>query len=72
MKLEAIFEVIGVIEDQKLSLATFMLKGEARNWWEAMRRMLTVQTGGMLITWPRFVVIFNEQYFSLVYRYQKE
>ena len=30
-KLDAIFEVMEVIEEQKLSLATFMLKGEARN-----------------------------------------
>ena len=39
-KLGAIFEVMEVTEEQKLTLATFMLKGEARNWWEAMRRML--------------------------------
>ena len=43
-KLGAIFEVMGVNDDQKLALATFMLRGEARNWWEAMRRMITVQT----------------------------
>ena len=30
-KLGAIFEVMGVTEEQKLSLATFMLQGEARN-----------------------------------------
>ena len=53
-------------DEQKLSLATFMLRGEARNWWEAMRRM----TSGP--TFVRFVKIFNEQYFPLVYRYQKE
>ena len=63
---------MGVTPDQKLSLAIFMLKGEARNWWESMRRMLNVQTGGIPMTWPRFVEIFNEQYFPLVYRYQKE
>ena len=28
----AIFEVMGVTDEQKLSLATFMLRGEARNW----------------------------------------
>ena len=36
-KLDTIFEVMEVTKEQKLSLATFMLKGEARNWWEAMR-----------------------------------
>ena len=38
-KLGVIFEVMEVTEEQKLSLATFMLEGKARNWWEAMRRM---------------------------------
>ena len=43
-----------------------MLRGEARNWWEAMRRMTTIQT------FARFVEVFNKQYFPLVYRYKKE
>ena len=31
-KLDTIFEVMEVTKEQKLSLATFMLKGEVRNW----------------------------------------
>ena len=38
-KLDAIFEVMELTDEQKLTLHTFMLKGEARNWWESMRRM---------------------------------
>ena len=49
-KLDAIFEVMEVIKEHKLSLATFMLKGEACNWWEAMRRMMNAQLGRVPIT----------------------
>ena len=50
----------------------FMLKGEARNWWEAMRRIMNSQPRGVPITWQRFVEIFNEQQFSQIYHTQKE
>ncbi|XP_057484593.1 uncharacterized protein LOC130770961 [Actinidia eriantha] len=68
-KLDTIFEVMEVTNEQKLTLATFMLRGEARNWWESMRRM---QPEGVPILWQRFVEIFNDQYFPRIYRMQKE
>ncbi|XP_057482041.1 uncharacterized protein LOC130768974 [Actinidia eriantha] len=68
-KLDTIFEVMEVTNEQKLTLATFMLRGEARNWWESMKRM---QPEGVLISWQRFVEIFNDQYFPRIYRMQKE
>ncbi|XP_057506535.1 uncharacterized protein LOC130789736 [Actinidia eriantha] len=71
-KLDAIFEVMEVTDEQKLTLTTFMLRGEARNWWESMRRMQNVQPEGVPISWQRFVKIFNNQYFSCIYRMQKE
>ena len=49
-KLDAIFEVLEVTDEQKLILATFMLRGEARNWWESMRRMQNTQPEGVLIS----------------------
>ena len=66
-KLNDIFEVMEVTEEHKLSLATFMLKGEAWNWWEAMRRMMTAHPGGVPITWQQFMEIFNDQYFPCIY-----
>ncbi|GFZ12763.1 hypothetical protein Acr_23g0011480 [Actinidia rufa] len=48
-KLDAIFEVMEVTDEQKLTLATFMLRGEARNWWESMRRMQNAQPEGVPI-----------------------
>ncbi|XP_057478100.1 uncharacterized protein LOC130765643 [Actinidia eriantha] len=71
-KLDTIFEVIEVTDEQKLTLATFMLRGEARNWWETMRRMQNAQPEGVPISWRRFVEIFNDQYFPRIYRMQKE
>ena len=59
-KLAGIFEVIEVTKEQKLSLGGFMLKGKARNWWEAMGRMQNAHLGGELITWQWFVGIFND------------
>ena len=71
-KLDSIFEVMEVTEEQKLPLATFMLKGKAWNWWEAMRRMMNAQLEGVPITWQQFMGIFNDQYFSRIYHTQKE
>ncbi|GFS35301.1 hypothetical protein Acr_00g0038970 [Actinidia rufa] len=52
-KLGAIFKVMEVLEEHELSLTTFMLKGEAWNWWKTMRRMTNAQLGGVPITWQR-------------------
>ncbi|GFZ19560.1 hypothetical protein Acr_28g0002650 [Actinidia rufa] len=71
-KLDAIFEVMEVTDEQKLILATFMLRGEAINWWESMRRMQNAQPEGVPMSWQRFVDIFNDQYFPRIYRMQKE
>ena len=68
-KLEAIFEVMAVTDEHRLLLAVFMLRGEARNWWEATRRMMGFPVP---ITWQQFIQVFNDQYFPLIYKYQKE
>ena len=40
MQLEKIFEVLECITEQKVPLATYMLKGEAEYWWKGVRRIL--------------------------------
>ena len=70
-KLDAIIEVMEVTKEHKLSLATFMLKGNACNYWEAMRRMMNAQPERVSITWQRFIEILNEQYFSRIYHTHK-
>lgn len=37
-RMESIFDVMSVSDDQKVVLALFMLKDEARFWWEATKR----------------------------------
>ncbi|KAH7843097.1 hypothetical protein Vadar_012545 [Vaccinium darrowii] len=51
---------MGVANDEKVDLVTFMFKGEALHWWEATERLLTMPVPGVVpvvpqrITWARF------------------
>ncbi|KAH7851345.1 hypothetical protein Vadar_010236 [Vaccinium darrowii] len=61
-----------------VTLATFTLKGEARNWWEALKRQLIAPLPGVVpavpqvVTWERFVRGFNDQYCPESYRMEQE
>ncbi|KAH7863914.1 hypothetical protein Vadar_023393 [Vaccinium darrowii] len=50
---------MGVANDDKVDLVTFMFKGEALHWWEATERLLTMPVPGVVpvvpqrITWAR-------------------
>ncbi|KAH7843748.1 hypothetical protein Vadar_020347 [Vaccinium darrowii] len=69
---------MGVANDDKVDLVTFMFKGEALHWWEATERLLTMPVPGVVpvvpqrITWARFEKAFDEQYFPESYKYEKE
>ena len=39
-KMKSIFSVMGLQDDQKVSLTTFMLKDEASYWWKAIKHLL--------------------------------
>lgn len=52
---------------QKVILATFMLEGEAVNWWELKQTSLATP-----ITWERFLEAFNAKYFLNYIRHKKE
>ncbi|KAH7849990.1 hypothetical protein Vadar_026165 [Vaccinium darrowii] len=51
---------MGVANDDKVDLVTFMFKGEALHWWEATERLLTMPVPGVVpvvpqrITWARY------------------
>lgn len=62
MKIEKIFEVIGCDEVQKVTLATFVLKGEAEYWWTATKDVLVVEEDGPE-TWDIFLEAFQGNYF---------
>ncbi|KAH7842109.1 hypothetical protein Vadar_001570 [Vaccinium darrowii] len=75
---ERVLDAMEVTDTQRVTLATFTLKGEARNWWEALKRQLTAPLPGVepavpqVVTWERFVKGFNDQYCPESYRMEQE
>ncbi|XP_058208197.1 uncharacterized protein LOC131321211 [Rhododendron vialii] len=69
---------MGVTDEQKVTLATFTLKGQALIWWEGSQRLLSAPLPGIqppvpqVITWARFVRAFNDRYCPETYRFQQE
>ncbi|XP_028097430.1 uncharacterized protein LOC114297233 [Camellia sinensis] len=55
--IEKLFEVFPCTEAQKIQLATFALKDDARRWWTLVR------DDNKDVTWVRFLEIFYEKYF---------
>lgn len=67
-----------VTNEQMVLLATFMLKGDARRWWEVTKQRLStpvttsandnVAPTPTVITWAAFTKAFNEKYFPRSYQ----
>ena len=71
MQMEKIFDVIGCIEVQKVSFASFMLKGEAEHWWRSTKKTVPLEEDEIL-TWTVFLDAFYEKYFPESVRDEKE
>ncbi|XP_059645117.1 uncharacterized protein LOC132286748 [Cornus florida] len=71
-RIESIFVVMGATEDQKVNLATFMLKNEASYWWDTTKHLLLTPGEKKAIFWNPFVKSFYEKYFPLIHRKEKE
>ncbi|KAI8555642.1 hypothetical protein RHMOL_Rhmol05G0189100 [Rhododendron molle] len=78
-RIESIFDVMSVSDDQKVILAPFMLKDQAQFWWDSTKELLTTPAIGepeppvlKKVTWKEFITAFNEQYFPLLYQYDME
>ncbi|XP_058185904.1 uncharacterized protein LOC131303129 [Rhododendron vialii] len=75
---ERVLTAMGVTDEQKVTLATFTLKGQALLWWEGSQRLLSAPLPGIqppvpqVITWARFVKAFNDRYCPVTYRFQQE
>ncbi|XP_058080659.1 uncharacterized protein LOC131228818 [Magnolia sinica] len=54
---------------EQMELVTHMFEKEARLWWDSVLRTIVV---GYLWTWEAFETRFNEKYFPLTYRHEKE
>ena len=73
--IERVFEVMGVTDLQKVSLASFNLKGEALAWWENYRRQLTTPADGEaphVVSWNMFLGGFNDKYYPASYGIDQE
>ena len=70
MQLEKIFGVIECTTEQRVSLATYMLEGEAEYWWKGAKRLL--ESKGLQITWETFIETFFDKYFPETLKIKKE
>ncbi|XP_058211797.1 uncharacterized protein LOC131323981 [Rhododendron vialii] len=69
---------MAVTDEQKVLLATFMLKGDARRWWEVTKQRLSAPMANLenndappiptVITWAMFTKAFHEKYFPRSYQ----
>ncbi|XP_026428958.1 uncharacterized protein LOC113324893 [Papaver somniferum] len=66
-KIEKIFTLLGVNDEDKLDLAVFKLEGEATRWWELTRR----SRNDGLFTWVEFRLAFLNKYFPQTARNQR-
>ncbi|KAJ4702887.1 Cellular nucleic acid-binding protein [Melia azedarach] len=69
-ELEKIFRLIDCTDQQKVTCATYMLKGSASHWWEMTSRAQDME--GYNVTWDRFKELFDEKYFPQSLRDDKE
>ncbi|GFZ03498.1 hypothetical protein Acr_16g0001220 [Actinidia rufa] len=60
-----VFEVLPCTDEHKLVFATFMFEGAALIWWQLKKPLEP------LWLWPRFLEVFNEEYFPEMVRNQK-
>ncbi|XP_028112575.1 uncharacterized protein LOC114310688 [Camellia sinensis] len=65
LEMEKLFEVFPCSKTQKVLLATYTLKDEARTWW------LLVRSSNENTTWAQFNTIFYDKYFLQCFRDRK-
>ena len=63
--IERIFEVLPCTEEQKVIFSTFTFEGAALVWWQLKKPLEP------LWLWPRFLEVFNDEYFPEIIRDQK-
>ena len=54
-----VFDSLGVAEDFKVGLATYLFDGEVYHWWESVKRRRDISA----LTWGEFDQIFQDKYF---------
>ena len=71
MQTEKFFDVISCTEVQKVSFASFMLKGEVEHWWRSTKKTVPLEEDEIL-TWTVFLDAFYEKYFPESVHDEKE
>ncbi|XP_042972697.1 uncharacterized protein LOC122304488 [Carya illinoinensis] len=70
--LERTFEVCSCIEAQQVLYASYLLQGDAADWWETKREMLVMELGSFAsVSWQRFKNEFNDRFFPISMRGQE-
>ena len=59
--LELVFKTINLRDQKKVVCATFLLKKDARYWWE----VTTIGRDVEKIFWSEFVKLFNENFYNI-------
>ena len=60
--IEKIFKFVQIEDEEKVKYVVYMLRKDARIWWEAMNKDQNVAT----MTWAKFLREFNSKYYSQV------
>ena len=63
----SILDFMGVEGNDRVSCASYMLRGDARIWWGVVSQIRDVRA----LSWEQFQGLFNEKYFSDVIRSSK-
>ena len=58
--IEKIFEFVQIEDEEKVKCVVYMLRKDARIWWEAVMKSRDVAT----MTWAKFMREFNSKYYS--------
>ena len=58
--IEKIFEFVQIEGEDKVKCAVYMLRKDARIWWDAVRKTRDVA----VMTWVEFLIEFNSKYYS--------
>ncbi|XP_075665512.1 uncharacterized protein LOC142635199 [Castanea sativa] len=66
MQMQKFFDVIGCTEVQKVTLASFMMKGEVEHWLRSTTKTLPLEEDEIL-TWSIFLAAFYKKYFPKSY-----
>ncbi|XP_072979718.1 uncharacterized protein [Typha angustifolia] len=57
-------------ESRQVTFATFLLRGEAEEWWRATERLMPDRLAGEYITWRAFSDSFDQKYFPASLRFE--